>query len=536
MTFNIKKEGSTISYCIYLRKSRADVEAEMHGEGETLVRHERILLELAKKYNYNITQIYREIVSGDTISDRPVMQHLLNEVEQGLWTGVLVVEIERLARGDTIDQGKVALAFKASNTLIITPLKVYNPNNEYDEEYFEFGLFMSRREYKTINRRLQRGRIAAAKEGKYVAGLPPYGYDRVRIPESKGWTLQPNKIEAETVRLMFNLYAYGMEQPDGSFQQIGLRKLGKILDNMNIAPPRTASYWTECTIRNILKNPIYIGKIYYNTSKRKKIISNGIVSYKKISPPPEEQIISNGIHPPLISVKTFNRVQEIFNRHGAVPIHRTYKLQNPFAGILYCGKCGKAMVLKESPKFVYCCPNRNCNNIMSYAFILEERIIQALSQWLDNYRLEWSDNPSGTDQSIIALKEKNIAKLQRDIDTLNKQLSKTHDLLEQGVYDIDTFLARSRSINERSNAANKSMSELLESIKIDKQRADSRINIIPKVEKLLDVYSELPDAQSKNEMLKEIVERIEYVKEKRSPKKGPYDNFELVLFPKLPYK
>ena len=88
-----------ISYCLYLRKSRADMEAEAHGEGETLARHEKLLLELAKKRNYNVTQIYREVVSGETIAARPVMQRLLQEVEQGLWDGVIVVEVERLARG-----------------------------------------------------------------------------------------------------------------------------------------------------------------------------------------------------------------------------------------------------------------------------------------------------------------------------------------------------------------------------------------------------------------------------------------------------
>ena len=150
-------------YCLYLRKSRSDIEAENHGEEETLARHEKILLELAKKREYNVTQIYREVVSGETIAARPVMQQLLSEVEHGIWSGVLVVEVERLARGDTIDQGIVAQTFKYSDTQIITPMKTYNPNNEYDEEYFEFGLFMSRREYKTINRRLQRGRLSSVK-------------------------------------------------------------------------------------------------------------------------------------------------------------------------------------------------------------------------------------------------------------------------------------------------------------------------------------------------------------------------------------
>lgn len=188
-----------LNVCIYLRKSRADREAEARGEGETLARHERILLDLAKKRGYNVGAIYKEIVSGETISARPVMQQVLREVESGMWDGVLVVEVERLARGDTIDQGVVARAFRYSETLIITPLKTYDPNNEYDEEYFEFGLFMSRREYKTIRRRLTAGRESSAKEGKYCGSKPPYGYSRVKLVSEKGWTLQPVPDQARSL-------------------------------------------------------------------------------------------------------------------------------------------------------------------------------------------------------------------------------------------------------------------------------------------------------------------------------------------------
>lgn len=120
-----------------------------------------------------VTDVYSEIVSGERVADRPQMQRLLNDVGDGRWTGVLVMEVERLARGDTMDQGLVAQAFKYSSTKIITPVKVYDPSNEFDEEYFEFGLFMSRREYKTINRRQQAGRLASAIEGNYIGNIPP---------------------------------------------------------------------------------------------------------------------------------------------------------------------------------------------------------------------------------------------------------------------------------------------------------------------------------------------------------------------------
>ncbi len=198
-----------MAYCMYLRKSRADREAEARGEGETLARHEKTLRELANRLGITVIRVDREIVSGETLASRPVMQKLLREVEAGLWEGVLVMEIERLARGDTIDQGLVARAFKTSGTSILTPLKIYDPANEFDEEYFEFGLFMSRREYKTINRRLQRGRLSSVSEGKYVGSVAPYGYRRIKLSGEKGYTLEPVEQEAEAVRALFSLYASG---------------------------------------------------------------------------------------------------------------------------------------------------------------------------------------------------------------------------------------------------------------------------------------------------------------------------------------
>jgi len=70
---------------MYLRKSRADREAEARGEGETLARHEAILTSLAAKMDITIGAVYKEIVSGETIAARPRMQQLLLEVMQGRW-------------------------------------------------------------------------------------------------------------------------------------------------------------------------------------------------------------------------------------------------------------------------------------------------------------------------------------------------------------------------------------------------------------------------------------------------------------------
>ena len=164
-------------YVKYLRKSRFDRDyAELSIE-ETLKRHEAILDKLAAQRGYYIAKTYYEVVSGESIAARPEIQKLLEEVNAGFYAGVLVVDVERLARGNGADQAYISQVFQFSGTKIITPTKIYDPSNEFDEEYFEFGLFMSRREYKTINRRLIRGRDSSASEGKWIGICGDLGAD-----------------------------------------------------------------------------------------------------------------------------------------------------------------------------------------------------------------------------------------------------------------------------------------------------------------------------------------------------------------------
>ena len=83
---------------IYLRKSRADLEAELSGASDTLARHRQTLTELAARGHLTISAIYEEVVSGDTIAARPEMQRLLKEVEAGMWDAVLDVYKRQILR------------------------------------------------------------------------------------------------------------------------------------------------------------------------------------------------------------------------------------------------------------------------------------------------------------------------------------------------------------------------------------------------------------------------------------------------------
>ena len=180
-------------YAAYLRKSRKDLELEALGQGETLVRHAQALGALAERMGIRIAQTYREIVSGDTIAERPEVRRLLEDVNAGMWDGVLVMDVDRLGRGDSIDQGVIMQSFLYSGTLIITPDKVYDPTEDSDSEFFEIKLFFARREYNMIKKRMQRGRLASAMDGCYLGSRPVYGYERIKL-QGRKFILPPRTI------------------------------------------------------------------------------------------------------------------------------------------------------------------------------------------------------------------------------------------------------------------------------------------------------------------------------------------------------
>ena len=314
-------------YFAYLRKSREDRDAEMRGEGETLERHRKILSNLADRMGITVSAWYQEVVSGETIAARPQMIRMLNDIESLCPAGVLVVEIERLARGDTRDQGLIMETFKYAGTKIITPNKTYDPNDEFDEEYAEFGLFMSRREYKTINRRLQRGRKISISEGKWTGNKTPYGYERVKIENDKGFTLKIVPEEANIVRLIHQLYNFGAAATNNL--PVGVTAICRILDQEGIAPP-SGKNWSSCTIRGILENPVYIGKIQSGKRKQEKRMVDGKLS---ISRPINHQVeIFDGLHPGIVDPEVFALSVQKRKESYRKPFYEGIK--NPLAGLI----------------------------------------------------------------------------------------------------------------------------------------------------------------------------------------------------------
>jgi site-specific DNA recombinase len=525
-------------YCIYLRKSRKDQEAESRGEGETLARHENMLLDLAAKLKIVIRpeNIYREIVSGETIAARPEVQRLLSDVEHGRWKGVLVVEVERLARGDTSDQGMVAKAFKRSSTKIITPTKTYNPDDEFDEEYFEFSLFMSRREFKTINRRLQRGRLASVDEGKFVGSVAPYGYRKVKIKHDKGYTLEIIPDQANVVRMMYEWYTKGLALPDGTYKKIGATRIADELNNKGFKPSINQS-WSKTSVTDILKNPIYAGKIRWGYRKEIKFVDGNNV--RKSRTQSADYKYNDGLHDAIIDIELFHVAQQLMSSRGHAPVPGNEALKNPFTGLIYCGKCGRLMTrlaaTKKTPYDTIKCMNVKCDNVSSPLYLIEEVVLQSMQVWLSEFKAKWKiekiDNPYS---DSISMAQSAIDQTKAEINKLIGQRDRLHDLLEQGIYSTDIFLQRNNKLSAEINDLEKALEYTKRELESLHMQSSYNDIYIPKAENLLSEYYNMEDATMRNEALKELIDRITYTKNEPN-KKGNRDNknFEIMIDPKV---
>lgn len=508
-------------YVTYLRKSRADLDLERAGGEDTLSRHRRALRELADRMGLSVAAVYEEVVSGDSIAARPQMQRLLNEVQEGVWEGVLVMEVERLARGDTMDQGLVANAFKYSGTKIITPVKVYDPASDIDEEYFEFSLFMSRREYKTINRRLREGKRAAMREGKFASSTPPFGYDKVKLRGQKGYTLTPN-ADADTVRMMFDLYLRG-----------GMNLYG-IAKRLNASGSLTqrGNAWTEYAVRGILQNIHYAGYTMNVRRPTQKVIRNGCV--KRTRPLNTDPQYYKGLHEPLISKEDFDRAQHMMETQTKSRAPRVYGFQNPLNGLVICDQCGRTMHRLYTPssgRENLKCPNPRCKTVMHSLPEVEKMILNALRDWRFDMTAKESFNQD-SEPHLEALEQRKD-RLETALAALRQRETRTYEFLEEGIYTPTEFAKRRAQIAQESDVLLAELSSVSADISAVKSSITNRQGLVPRVDHVLAIYEQTQDKEERNHLLKSVLQKVVYHKTIRATKKMHETDLSIDIYPNL---
>lgn len=486
---------STDEYFIYLRKSRADSPDE--SVEEVLAKHEVMLQDLAVKNLGGRIQescIIREVVSGETIDERPGMLHLLSVIESPRTKMVLVVEPQRLSRGDLEDCGRCVNAFRYSSTQIMTLQMTYDLTNKMHRKFFEQELMRGGDFLEYTKEILLRGRILAVQNrGAYLGNYPPYGYDKARIDGVP--SLVPNE-NADIVRLIFDLYTnHGKNYGE----------IARHLESMGVMPARGTG-WQNCTIRVILKNIHYAGKVRFGEHKTVRMYEDGMLVKKRSMPAdPNEVIVAQGKHEAIIDEETFARAQAIRDNNPRGKWDA--ELKNPLSGLIFCHKCGRAIVqhtYKTAKMRLECRNRRGCHTKSAYFDEVIEAVIVALEQeHLPALEAKLHNNEGLS----AAIQQKQLQKLKDELEGLKVQEEKQCDLLEKGIYSEEKFMERNKALHAEMEALK---SQIYETTRTMPKEIDYEKKIITLQKAIAGMRDSSISVKAKNKLLKAIVHRIEY--------------------------
>lgn len=320
---------------IYLRKSRTDDPALTVAE--TVAKHEQMLDdwcirnlgELVPEHNR-----FREILSGETIAARPEMQKVLRLIEQPQFRAILIVEPQRLSRGDLEDIGRLSKLLRYTGTIVITLQYSYDLTDERDRDYFERELKRGNEYLEYSKRIMMNGRTLSAEQGNFACSRKPYGYKRVFVKEGKRKypTLEIIPEEADIIRLIYRMYA------DGS----GATKISCHLNAIGSKPQR-GDHWTPPSIYDILDNPLYIGKIKWGYRKTVTAVEAGEIV--KHTPRNLNCPVYEGKHEAIIPDDLWSAVRARRDAADAPRVKVSKQLQNPLSGLVWCS-CGRMMIRK----------------------------------------------------------------------------------------------------------------------------------------------------------------------------------------------
>lgn len=490
----------------YLRKSRAD-DALLTVE-EVLQKHETILDEWSERNlggRVPEGNKYREVVSGETIDDRPEMKKILQLIENPRIKAVLVVEVQRLSRGDLEDAGRLIKLLRYTNTLVITPQKTYDLRDDYDRDFFERELKRGNEFLEYQKKIMNRGRMLSVQQGNYLGSIAPYGYDKDTVMDGKRKcpTLKINEAEANVVRMIFEMYVT---------EDMGRKSICNRLDSLGIKPPK-GEYWSDAAIKDMLENVHYMGKVKWNWRKTVTVVEEGEIVHTRPKSKIDEYLVYDGKHPAIISEELFMAARAKQGRNHRAKA--TTKVRNPLAGLLFC-KCGRAMSLrtykdkngkeKSAPRLICDGQTRCDTGSCTYAEMLD-KVKTILIECIADFEVRISgDNKNAQklhNNLIKDLEKKLIALEEKEVSTWDKY---TEEGMPKHIFEKlnEKILKEKDEINSALCKAKVSMPE--------------PIDYEERLHRFKDALDALNDedapAALKNKLLKACIERIEYHREK----------------------
>ena len=337
---------------LYERLSRDD---ELQGESNSIINQKKILEEYASKNNLsNIIHFTDDGISG-TQFDRPGFMAMMNGVNQGNISCIIVKDMSRLGR-DYLKVGQCMEILRQKGVRLIAIND--NVDSFYREDDFTpFRNIMNEWYARDTSRKIQSTFRSKGESGKHTVSTPPYGYIKDGKDKNK-WIV--DEKAAEVVRRIFNM----------TMQGNGPYRIAKILESEKVDIPayhqQKLGYglyqsknfehtyrWCSSTIASILKKQEYLGHtVNFKTRKHFKDKKSKYVSE-------DNWLIFENTHEPIIDQETFDNVQRIRGNVKRYP--DGWGEYHPLTGLMYCADCGSKMYVHRTSNYknvpYYVCSN-----------------------------------------------------------------------------------------------------------------------------------------------------------------------------------
>ena len=491
----------------YDRKSRFD-DPYLSVE-EVLEKHARMINEYAERHlggPIPAENRYKEVGSGESLDDRPEILKLLKQIEDPRIRAIIVVDVQRLSRGDLEDAGRLIRLLRYTKTFVITPYKIYDLNDDFDRDAFERELKRGNEYLEYFKKISLRGKLDSVREGNYIGSIPPYGFNRIVKENGKKicHTLEERKDQADIVRLVFEWYCN---------ENIGTTSIARRLEAMGIPNKAGGEKWHNYSIVSMLENVHYIGCVRWNWRKTEKVIKDQ--ELKKLRPRAKvgEFLVFNGKHGPIVSEELFNKAAEIKKQRETAAPDTT--LKNPLSGIMFCKKCGSRIGyntfnshgVEVAPPKIRCSNQVRCETGSADHADVMARVCDALRDCITDFEVRVEQEE---DTSIELYKNliKDLERKLKDLETKEKlQWEAKHHPDPDERMPAHIFKELNGKLLKEKEEVTNALCKAQDTVPNPIDYREQIIKFTDTIEKLEDPNL---DATTKNRHLRDIVERIEY--------------------------
>ena len=462
---NIEDENARKRLALYTRVSTI----EQSEEGYSIDEQKRLLMSWAEKNNYEVYKCYSDRgISGKDIKNRPALKELLKDAEEKKFDMVISWKINRISR-KLADVLKIVDVLEKNDITFKSYSEPFETDTPAGKMQFQMMALIGEFERGTIAQNVKMGMCAKAKAGEWCGGRV-LGYDLVPVENQEGTKrrktkLTINEIEARSVRLIFNEYSNGKGYKAITNQ---LNKLGY--------KTKKGNDFSVGSIREILTNPVYIGKVRYNvrqnwSEKRRRNIN-------------ANPIITDGIHEPIIDEGLWDKVQAIMESKKGKP-SRIYDGEYPLTGILRCPKCGAGMVISRTTNKLadgtkkriayYCCgawKNKGtsvCNSNTIRVDKANEYVFTKISELLSNEKMVETivNNINKERHKKINPAKKELERIDKELEKIDRKKTKLFEAYEEDLISKEEFKERKDELNKRAKSLQEEKEPLLVTLSDD---------------------------------------------------------------------